>query len=50
MTFNVRWRTGAFVGFSEVGRRAAEAGIQLRTGNVGVIRFSFHSEDIIQHL
>jgi hypothetical protein len=32
IAFNLRWQNGAAVGFSEVGRVAAEQNIQLRTG------------------
>jgi selenocysteine lyase/cysteine desulfurase len=32
LTFNVRWADGSYVGFGEVGQRAAADGIQLRVG------------------
>jgi hypothetical protein len=33
IAFNLRWQSGAAVGFSEVGKVAAEHNIQLRTGS-----------------
>ena len=32
ITFNLRWADGSYVGFGEVGEKAAANGIQLRVG------------------
>ena len=51
VAFNLQWADGSPVGFAEVGRRADEDGIQLRTGcfcNVGACQeaLGLSSEDV----